>query len=61
MTPSKLKTTRARLGLTQEALAKMLGVSANTVARWEQGVHQIAPPTERLLKMLAAQHKVPSP
>jgi transcriptional regulator with XRE-family HTH domain len=36
-TPAELKQARKTLGLTQAALAERLGVSANTVARWERG------------------------
>ncbi len=35
--PSKIKTIRARLGLTQVALAEAMGVSFPTVNRWENG------------------------
>jgi putative transcriptional regulator len=55
MTANKLKAMRARLGLTQEELAKQLGVTPNTVARWEQGIHAISPVVDRLLKVLACQ------
>ena len=37
LTPDALKRRRKSLGLTQTALAKHLGVSSNTVARWERG------------------------
>ena len=33
-----LKRWREKQGLSQEALARRLGVSSNTVARWERGV-----------------------
>jgi putative transcriptional regulator len=35
--PAQLKRLRARLGLTQAALAKALGVSFPTINRWENG------------------------
>lgn len=41
------------LQLTQEALATQLGVSTNTVARWEQGVHPIAPSMAKLIRLIA--------
>ena len=37
MSSTDIKALRTRLGLTQEALARSLGVALNTVARWEQG------------------------
>jgi len=37
MTANEIKGLRARLGLTQAALARRLRVQAVTVARWEQG------------------------
>lgn len=35
MTPTRLRRLRTRLGLSQEALARLLGVSFATVNRWE--------------------------
>jgi len=37
MSPTTLKQRRARLGFTQQNVAQMLGVSQQTVARWESG------------------------
>jgi len=41
MKGNELRDTRKRLNLTQEDLAVHLGVSTNTVARWERGEHPI--------------------
>ena len=37
MTPEEIKRLRTRLGLTQEGLARELGVSVSTVHKWERG------------------------
>ncbi len=52
MTPDALKTTRAALGLTQAQLAKQLGVTVSTVAKWEQAVHPIPPLASKLLRTI---------
>jgi transcriptional regulator with XRE-family HTH domain len=44
-----LKILRRRKGLTQEDLARLLGVSRITIARWETG--QRFPTTEQLIKL----------
>ena len=36
-TSSGIRTLRQEMGLSQEQLARLLGISMNTVARWEQG------------------------
>jgi transcriptional regulator with XRE-family HTH domain len=36
-TAERLKTQRARLGLTQEQMAKLLGVSSLSIWKWESG------------------------
>ena len=36
-TMNRIKTLRSQLGLTQAALAALIGVSLTTVSRWEQG------------------------
>lgn len=38
--PSRLTQLRWRLGLTQAALAKRLGVDESSVASWERGAHR---------------------
>src|ERR1700722_7793647 len=35
--PNRFKATREKLGLSQEAVARLLGVSLKTVYRWEDG------------------------
>lgn len=37
MTPEQIKTARAALGITQQELSNRVGVSWNTVSRWENG------------------------
>ena len=53
MTPEELKERRLALGLTQEALARRLGVCVNTVARWERGVNRIKTP--RIVELALAE------
>lgn len=55
MTPIGLRRIRRELGLTQEALAKAVGVDRLTVVRWETGVHGIPEPTVRLIQRIAAE------
>ena len=51
---------RRRLGWTQVELAAALGVTSNSVARWERGEVTIRPPIARLLERIAADHDTPS-
>lgn len=55
-----LATLRTRRGLSQQALAELLGVSARTVSRWETGVED--PPRPRAIALDAllggASHRV---
>ena len=37
MTGTELRDRRHKLDLTQEQLARLLGVTVNTIARWERG------------------------
>ncbi|MCI0408898.1 MAG: helix-turn-helix domain-containing protein [Acidobacteria bacterium] len=57
MTPTDLKRIRRQLGLTQEELARRLGVHAVTVARWEADMRGIPEPTARLIRMIRAEVK----
>jgi DNA-binding transcriptional regulator YiaG len=52
MTPIELRAIRAKLQLTQRGLASKVGVTPNTVARWEQGVRKIPAPTAKLILSL---------
>lgn len=49
MTPDELKAKRLSLNLSQGELAKALGVSVNTVARWERGEMNIHPLLSRAI------------
>ena len=53
MTPTDLKATRERLGLTQSQAAARVGVTENTWARWERGEMQVHPARLRDLERLA--------
>lgn len=55
MDPAELKALRARLGLTQRGLSEIVGVSSNTVARWERGELPVREPIARLLRLLPRQ------
>lgn len=55
MTGKQLQALRAKLGLTQPELAKLLSVHWSTVARWEQGVYPIAPAMATLIRLIAKQ------
>lgn len=41
MKPTELRKIRERLKMTQQQLASSLGVTSNTVARWERGERKI--------------------
>ena len=55
MTAAELRAIRKKLGLTQAALAQLVGVATNTIARQERGESGIGEPLARLLKLLAEQ------
>jgi DNA-binding transcriptional regulator YiaG len=53
LTGTALRQLRTRLGCTQRELAARVGVTANTVARWERDEVRITEPMERLLRLVA--------
>jgi transcriptional regulator with XRE-family HTH domain len=50
--PAELKQARKALGLTQESLARRVGVAPNTVARWERGELAMPVQASRLIGVL---------
>ncbi len=52
MTGAEIKGLRKRLGYTQARLAEELGLTANTVARYEREELRASPPVMKLLKLL---------
>ncbi len=53
MTGAEIKDLRKALGHTQARLAEELGVTANTVARYERAELKPSPPVLKLLRLLA--------
>ncbi len=54
MTRDELVRIRTSLELSQRDLARRIGVSPRTVARWEEGVHPIGLVYEKLIRIQAA-------
>ena len=52
MEPEHMRELRLTFGLSQEQLARLVGVSVRTVARWEGGHSQPSPLAERQLQGL---------
>lgn len=59
MTPEELKERRARLQLTQTQLATRMGVTWNTVARWETGQRRIPRMATILMGYLTREEQPP--
>jgi DNA-binding transcriptional regulator YiaG len=53
MKGDELRRIRDRLGWTQTEMAEALGVTRNTVARWERDEVSIREPMARLIKVVA--------
>ena len=53
MTGAEIRELRKALGYTQAKLAEEVGVTANTVARYERDELNPSPPVLKLLKLLA--------
>jgi len=58
MTGVEIRALREKLGWTQMVLAEAIGVTSNTVARWERGEIAISEPTSRLVQKIAAEQNV---
>jgi transcriptional regulator with XRE-family HTH domain len=55
MTGPRLRQLRRQLGLTQVALARAIGMTSTSVARYERGEVPIPEPVARLVTLLAQQ------
>ena len=55
MSGVEIRAFRKKLGWTQMAFADAIGVTSNTVARWERGEMAISEPAARLVKKIAAE------
>ncbi len=53
MTGKQVRAMRRQLRLTQKQLAEMVGVTENSVARWERGELGIRESAARLMRLLA--------
>jgi len=53
MTGTQIKDLRRNLGYTQARLAEEVGVSPNTIARYERDEFKPSPPVLKLLKLIA--------
>lgn len=54
MTGDELRKARRRLGLTQVALAELIGTTGNTVARWERSAVPITEVAARFIRHLVS-------
>ncbi|MBI3767810.1 MAG: helix-turn-helix domain-containing protein [Deltaproteobacteria bacterium] len=56
MTGKEVRRIRRRLGLSQPAFAVLVGVTANSAARWERGEMGVRESAARLMRLLDRQH-----
>lgn len=53
MTPAQFKEARHKLGLSQSAMAELLGVSSDrTIRKWEDGERDISAPVVLLVELI---------
>lgn len=52
MEGKELRAIRKKMGLTQKQLAEKIGITWNTLARWERGELGIREPISRLIRIL---------
>lgn len=57
MSPDEYRSTIEKLGLSQIAAAKLLGVDARTSRRWASGERDVPAPAVRFLQYLIATRK----
>ena len=57
MNGKELRTIRRRLKLTQVEFAELVGVTSNTVARWERGEMTMRKRAEKLIQNIATAAK----
>lgn len=57
MKPEELKKLREKMGISQEALARRIDVSARTVFRWEKGYNPIHPVFAEHIRRLVKQSR----
>ena len=57
MVGRELRAIRQRLKLTQAEFAELVGVTSNTIARWERDEMSIREPTVRLIHNIYASEK----
>ena len=60
MTKEQLKQARQQLGLTQAAMAKVMGIGTRKWERWEGGHSPISPEGARLVELLLKYEAVDS-
>lgn len=59
VTASELKELRTSAGLSQPALAALVGVSPNTIARWERGELAMSPTSQVALRCVLTHSRRP--
>lgn len=59
LSPKELRFIRVALNQTQGELGRVLGVSSQTVARWEKGQTEITGPADRMLRVLVIAMMLP--
>jgi DNA-binding transcriptional regulator YiaG len=55
VTANELRRLRRRLGLSQTGMAALVGVPANTIARWERGEMAMRQAMDRLIRLAIAE------
>ena len=60
MNGAQLREIRQRLALTQQEFAKQIGVTPNSVARWERDEMKMTEPVARLVKLLGRSTSTPT-